>query len=76
MKKHLLALGCAPILALASSTGYSQTDDVPADPIVQPWMDTALPAPERTEALLGAMNLNQKIQQLYNFPILPSNWPH
>jgi beta-glucosidase len=33
------------------------------------WMDTNLGATERTQALLAAMTLDQKLQQIYNFPI-------
>ena len=32
----------------------------------KPWMDAALPAEERTELLLAAMTVNEKIAQLLN----------
>jgi beta-glucosidase len=31
-----------------------------------PWMDRSLPAPERTELLLDALRLDEKIQQIAN----------
>jgi beta-glucosidase len=34
-----------------------------------PWMNTALTAQERTELLLDAMTLDQKLQQIYNLPV-------
>src|SRR5690606_32284829 len=60
------AFSSAAILGLVSHVGHSQTDEVPG----HPWMDTALPAAERTEALIGAMTLDQKLQQIYNLPVL------
>jgi hypothetical protein len=33
------------------------------------WMNTASSAGERADALLAAMTLDQKLQQIYNFPV-------
>ncbi|QCX26598.1 glycoside hydrolase family 3 C-terminal domain-containing protein [Nocardioides jishulii] len=34
-----------------------------------PWMNTELPAAQRTELLLDAMTLNQKLEQIFNRPV-------
>src|SRR5689334_1837012 len=35
----------------------------------QAWMNPALSPAERTEALIAAMTLDQKLQQIYNLPV-------
>jgi Beta-glucosidase-related glycosidases len=61
-KKHRrLTQIAVPILGAAVlATGMV----APAAAAVQPWMDTTKPAAERTELLLDAMTLEQKIQQI------------
>ena len=34
-----------------------------------PWMNTGLPAKQRTELLLDAMTLDQKLEQIFNKPV-------
>jgi beta-glucosidase len=41
----------------------------PAAPEPPAWMNTASSAGERADALLAAMTLDQKLQQIYNFPV-------
>ncbi|HEY4542691.1 MAG TPA: glycoside hydrolase family 3 C-terminal domain-containing protein [Noviherbaspirillum sp.] len=53
----------------SSSEGSGQTVAA-ANGNERPWMNRALAAPARTQALLAAMTLDQKIQQLYNLPVL------
>src|SRR5690606_6083162 len=48
----------------------AQDGELPGgDGVDQPWMNTALTPAERTEALIAAMTLEQKIQQIYNLPV-------
>jgi beta-glucosidase len=42
----------------------------PANPEPPPWMNTASSAGERADALLAAMTLDQKLEQIYNFPVI------
>jgi len=62
--------------ASASDSSPAPTADDPSQPPaaaeVPAWMNTALSAAERADALLAAMTLEQKLQQIYNFPILNS----
>lgn len=51
----------APLLGAAALAAGTV---IPASADTQPWMDTSLPAAERTELLLDAMSLDQKIQQI------------
>ncbi len=67
MKKTrvIVSLALATVLggaALAASPASTSA----ADPL--PWMNTSLTAPQRTELLLEAMTLDQKIQQIANEP--------
>lgn len=68
MNRIGVVLSSAAVLIFSTGSGYSQ-DDGGGD-TAQPWMNTALSAAERAEALLPAMTLEQKIQQIYNFPVL------
>lgn len=66
---RVLTLGLAAILAagLAVPTAASADD--------QPWMNTALPAAERADLLIGAMTLDEKIQQIAMNPVANTNIP-
>lgn len=63
MKRTGVVLSSAALMMISAGSSHSQSTD-------QPWMDTTLPAAERTEALLAVMTLDQKIQQIYNLPVL------
>ncbi|MCR6032322.1 glycosyl hydrolase [Nocardioides sp. zg-579] len=68
MKRTLLSAlaSLAMVTTLVATTGSppatAQDEDLP-------WMDTSLPAPERTELLLDAMTLDQKLEQIFNRPV-------
>ena len=74
----LLLAGALSICVSAAAFGSNASppavaDDPPspaAAPEPPPWMNTASSASERADALLAAMSLEQKLQQIYNFPIL------
>lgn len=61
-------------LLVFSVSGCSNSDNLVDDdepPFDGPvWMNTALEAPERADALLSEMSLDQKFQQMYNLPVL------
>lgn len=59
----LAALGASILAGEGATSAAAQTGDLP-------WMDPQMPAPQRTEMLLDAMTLDQKLQQIYNLPVL------
>lgn len=63
MQKIGVVLGSAALLVFSAGSGYSQDNDLP-------WMNAELPPDERAEALLAAMTLEQKMQQIFNLPVL------
>lgn len=66
MKRIGVALGSV-FLILGVTASNAQDGELPGgDGVDQPWMNTALTPAERTEALIAAMTLEQKIQQIYN----------
>jgi len=67
MRSIGVALSSAALFTFGPGNSHAQPD-TPVD-TDQPWMNTGLPAVERTEALLAAMTLEQKIQQIYNLPV-------
>jgi beta-glucosidase len=82
MLKHIPFVGSLTLLVLLDCGG-SKGDQPPTPGTVSgaattpapasgalPWMNTALSPAERTKALLAAMTLEQKIQQMYNLPVL------
>lgn len=56
-------LGVAALISAAALTTGSGLANPPGE-VARPWLDTQLTAQERTEALLDAMTLEQKIQQI------------
>jgi beta-glucosidase len=73
MTKHRILGSILPNMAalalsigLISQPGFGQK---------LPWMDTGLTAQARTELLLRAMTLDQKIQQIQNDPVLNKDLP-
>ncbi|AEG91700.1 beta-glucosidase [Ramlibacter tataouinensis] len=86
MKKFAVILGCFILSIMSScggsgdggseTSGAANAPTAPTAPATTAgegrpaWMNTSLGAAERTEALLAAMTLDQKLQQLYNLPVL------
>ncbi len=78
MRVFASALGAMMLLLLSACGGSDNEAALTASPTSaatasdgqQVWMNPLLPPADRTGALLAAMTLDQKIQQLYNLPIL------
>ena len=64
MRRLGIAIASAAILALGAGSAYPQDDEE------LPWMNPELAPEERADALLAAMTLEQKNQQIYNLPVL------
>ena len=58
------------LLILAAFGGPGAVFAQNGPPGQQVWMNTNLPPPQRADALLRAMTLDQKIQQIVNLPVL------
>jgi beta-glucosidase len=69
IRSKSLALGVAAIVAV----GLGLPSTAAADGL--PWMNTALSAQQRSDLLIGAMSLDQKIQQIAMKPVANSNIP-
>jgi beta-glucosidase len=73
----VLVVGAFSVSICAAATGSDPSpapvsDSSPppaATPPPPPWMNTAASAGERADALLAAMTLDQKLEQIYNFPV-------
>jgi hypothetical protein len=65
----VLAVGVAAVLAAVLAV------PVAANAEDQPWTNTALPAAERADLLVGAMTLDEKIQQIAMRPVANTNIP-
>src|SRR5690606_2617615 len=59
----LAALGVALAAGVGATSAAAQTGELP-------WLDPQMPPEQRTELLIDAMTLDQKLQQIYNLPVL------